>query len=298
MRKKIILLAFGITVLAGMACGCSRQTGEKLSAKSPAEEQGVEEQGAGEQAEEPAEEPEETAAGEYLIEVMTEEEPGSAAAQEETSGEEAVPLIIQTESSEVSGSAGESETEVSGENDFPQENPSGEEAADEITIETFRIRGEILGSDESSITVDNQSGVSSPGEMILQIDPESTLVLDAASGLPVEPADASEGLFEAYLGPAMTMSLPPQTTPALVLVNVQEDAAVPVYITADGPVREEDGRKILSSDEGERFVLSDAAEVCPYLTRNIVTAEDIAEGTRCLVWSGEDGSAEKIMLFA
>lgn len=45
-------------------------------------------------------------------------------------------------------------------------------------------------------------------------------------GLPVDVKDVQAGdSFEAYLGDAMTMSLPPQNTPDIVFVNVPEDIA-------------------------------------------------------------------------
>lgn len=92
------------------------------------------------------------------------------------------------------------------------------------------VFGVITDVGENEITVDNQSDVSSQGEMILMIDPDNTYLLDASTGLPVDVKDVQTGgSFEAYLGDAMTMSLPPQNTPNIVFVNLPEDTAMPAY---------------------------------------------------------------------
>lgn len=86
------------------------------------------------------------------------------------------------------------------------------------------VFGVITDVGENEIIVDNQSGVSSEGEIILMIDPDHTYLLDASTGLPVDVKDVQAGdSFEAYLGDAMTMSLPPQNTPDIVFVNVPEE---------------------------------------------------------------------------
>lgn len=93
--------------------------------------------------------------------------------------------------------------------------PSEDETGDAAVQNSNRIYGVItdVSASEQTITVDNQSDVSSTGEMILTIDPSNTEIIDAQTGLPVELSEVQSGSFEAYLGDAMTMSLPPQCTP-------------------------------------------------------------------------------------
>ena len=63
------------------------------------------------------------------------------------------------------------------------------------------VFGVITDVGENEIIVDNQSGVSSEGEIILMIDPDHTYLLDASTGLPVDVKDVQAGdSFEAYLG--------------------------------------------------------------------------------------------------
>ena len=164
--------------------------------------------------------------------------------------------------------------------------------------DTLRIWGTIEAVEDGMITVDNQSGLSSPGEMIFTIDPESTKILDAVSGLPVALEDIELGSFQAYLGPAMTMSLPPQTTPEMVIVNIPQDFQAPQYVTARGAIEETELGQTLMTVDGTAFVLTEETQILPYLTRNIVTAADIKEGSKCLFWQGEDGAVEKLVLFA
>ena len=62
-----------------------------------------------------------------------------------------------------------------------------------------RIYGEVEEISEEDIIVDNQSDMSSQGEMILTIDPENTVLVDGESGLPLELSDVEKGGFVAYL---------------------------------------------------------------------------------------------------
>lgn len=171
------------------------------------------------------------------------------------------------------------------------------EAALEIT-DARRIWGSIEQVGEGELIVDNQSHNSSMGEMIIKIDPEQTKVLDAVDGLPVELGEITGDSFEAYLGPAMTMSLPPQTTAELVIVNIPQDVQAPLYVTARGPIEETELGQTLMSENGAAYVLTEETQVLPYLTRNIVRAEDIMEGSNCLIWQDTDGAVEKLVLFA
>lgn len=172
------------------------------------------------------------------------------------------------------------------------EDPGNQEVSDA----PLRIWGEVTSASEGEIIVDNQSDASSMGEIVLIIDSEQSLVLDAKEGYPVEAAEIEQGKFEAYLGPAMTMSLPPQTVPYVVIVNIEDEANVPQYAVVEEITKEEDA-VVLTATDGRSYRLPSDVEVLPYLTRNIVTLDDIAEGSRCLIWLSGDETAEKVVLF-
>ncbi len=185
-----------------------------------------------------------------------------------------------------------------------QEEESREEASDsgsgeiseKLTI-PVKIWGEITEVGDGVIHVDNQSENSSKGEIILTIDPENTLILDGENGFPVELEKIETGTFEAYIGPAMTMSLPPQTTPVMVIVNIPEDTPAAQYVIAAESVEDKDGGKTLTAKDGTEYALSQEVSVIPFLTKQYVTLEDIAEESRLLVWLGDDDTVERIVLF-
>lgn len=159
-----------------------------------------------------------------------------------------------------------------------------------------RIWGVVTETGDNFITVDNQSKVSSPGEIVLMIDPESTYVLDGVNGLPVALDEVQTGNFQAYLGPAMTLSLPPQAVPYMVIVNIPEDAAAPLYVIASGPMTEKDGAQVLTGNDGTEYQLAGDARIQPFLTKNIVRMEDVREGSECLVWLDTEGKIERMVL--
>lgn len=135
---------------------------------------------------------------------------------------------------------------------------------------------------------------------------EGVMILDAVSGEPVDAKSIKDGsTVYAWLGAqtAMTMSLLPQVTPELLLVNVPADYKVPQYdviVRSDGliglgiPYRS--GMAITLSDGTACQVWQDAT-VKPYLTRNRVTYQDLLPGTRVLVWADDEGQASRVIVF-
>lgn len=171
---------------------------------------------------------------------------------------------------------------------------SGEEEAESVPM---KVVGTITEVGEDSITVDSNSDTGYIGEMVLMIDPDNTLILDGVNGFPVELKDVQIGEFEAYIGPAMTMSLPPQTTPYVVIVNTPEGQSAPQYVVSSGKVDELQGRQALLGVDESQYTLARNVQVQPYLTKNIVQLEDIGAGSRCLVWLNDQGEVDRIVLF-
>jgi len=101
----------------------------------------------------------------------------------------------------------------------------------------------------------------------------------------------------------MTMSLPPQVTPELLLVNVPADYKVPQYdviVRSDGltglGIPNRSGMSVTLSD-GMVYQVWQDAQVKPYLTRNRVTYQDLLPGTRVLAWADDKGQASKVIVF-
>lgn len=171
---------------------------------------------------------------------------------------------------------------------------SGDEEAEDAPL---RVVGTITEVGEETLLVDASSQEGCVGEVMLMIDPENTLVLDGANGYPVELKEVEAGGFEAYLGPAMTMSLPPQTTPYVVIVNIPEGEDAPQYVIASTKVDEVKGKNTLVGVDEAEYPLARSVDVKPYLTRNVVRLEDIESGSRCLVWRNGEGEVDRIVLF-
>ena len=134
---------------------------------------------------------------------------------------------------------------------------------------------------------------------------EGVAILDAVSGEPVDATAIKDGsTVYAWLGAqtAMTMSLPPQVTPELLLVNIPADFKAPQY---DVIVRANYIMKGIPGYSGMAITLSDGtacqvwqdAAVTPYLTRNRVTYQDLLPGTRVLVWADDEGQASRVIVF-
>ena len=193
------------------------------------------------------------------------------------------------------------ETEEQQEPEAPAESPDmDEETGDQdeaVSDVPVRIYGVVQEIGEDTVMVDNQSENSSAGEIILTIDPESTMLVDGQTGLPITLADMETGSFEAYLGPVMTMSLPPQTTPYVVIANIPEDAAAPVYVIAAQDAVSADGVYTLEGTDGSSWEIPEDADIQPFRTRNIVTVADITEGRGCLIWQDGQGTVTKVVLF-
>lgn len=167
-------------------------------------------------------------------------------------------------------------------------------------MEAVRIYGPVTHMEDGRLSIDNRSGVSAEGEIILNISQESTLILDAVSGTPLTLEDIQDGeTIYAYIGPAMTMSLPPMTNAAIIFANIPADFKVPDYVEADSVITDAgSSQTVLTASDGTEYILAEDCDIFPYLTRNIVTLDDLTQGKKVVVWSGDDNTATKIMVFA
>lgn len=174
-----------------------------------------------------------------------------------------------------------------------------ETAADMAALVPVKIWGTLLDGTEDRISLNRQFPDGSLEETIIHIDPEQTLILDSESGYPLALDQIQKGdSLYLYVSPAMTMSLPPQTTAVLVLAGTPQDKSAPEYVVAAGAL-EDDGQGgwLLADAGGMQIRVPADCPVTPYLTRQIVMLSDIEAGRRCLVWTDGNGQAERIVLF-
>ena len=182
--------------------------------------------------------------------------------------------------------------------EYEADGPGAKQSGEAAVSDTIRIWGTVLGVEDGVIRIDNQSGVSFAGEIVLNIDPEYSRVLDGENGYPVELSGIREGEFiYAYIGPAMTMSLPPMTTAEMVICQIPQDFKAPDYVQVQS-MEKADGGWNLTAKDNTVYYVPDDCQIIPYLTRNMVRLTDVKEDSSCLIWIGEEGNVQKIVLFA
>ncbi len=112
-----------------------------------------------------------------------------------------------------------------------------------------------------------------------------TLVVNNETGVPATLKDIKAGdkVF-AYYSPAMTRSLPPQSACELILVNVGDKT--PASLHEVGTVaKEESGKRAITTLAGDMIIrVDDKTAMSDLKTKNIVTSDDLVEGTRFLAW--------------
>ncbi len=164
---------------------------------------------------------------------------------------------------------------------------------------SLRVWGPVLSVEEGTVVIDNRSDLSFRGEMILSIEEEGTRILDAENGYPVELSELSEeeAVF-AYIGSTAALSEPPMVSASLILCEIPDDLRIPDYVHVVAMEEQPDGSYLLTGDNEIQYLVPQECETLPYLTRNVVTLQDIQEGKECLIWSDEKRTAQKIVLFA
>ncbi len=220
-------------------------------------------------------------------------ETGSRKAVESTAPEESAPA---EETS--AGAVAEKFAETEAAKDSSAETASEDVFPADRDIE--KIWGPVLEVEKDRITIDNQGEAAGKGEVVIMIDPENMAnLLDAVDGFPVQSEDIKKGeVIYAYIGPAMMMSLPPIVNSELIVCQVPQDTAAPEYVHVKAMEKQEDGGYLLTSTAGDEYHIPEDCNIIPFLTRNLVRLTDVEEGSRCLLWPGEQGGVEKIVLFA
>ena len=123
--------------------------------------------------------------------------------------------------------------------------------------------------------------------------------LDAVTGntLNLDTLEDGDTVY-VWVGPAMMLSMPPQSAASLILGNIPADYAVPQYYEITGSVITEASAVLSVAGSNDTVTVPASAQVTPYLTRNLVTLADLVPGTRILVWSDAKGTPEKVLVFA
>lgn len=160
--------------------------------------------------------------------------------------------------------------------------------------------GTILSIEEDSITMSREMEGGTE-DLVIMIT-EDTRLLDSNGGYPILIDDLEEGMpVRVYVGPAMTMSLPAITNGEVILAGLAENGSFPVYTQVDSLEETGEDTFLLHTVNGEDYLVDSETSLLPYLTRNLVTVQDLTEGTTVLLWTeeGENGEprAEEIVIF-
>ena len=181
------------------------------------------------------------------------------------------------------------------------EETKAEEAETYVELQPVSKWGYIADVDEASgditfnsneLLVDENGEYKDTTSEIILKTTANTPVLDGTTLAPVAMSeiDTAQPVY-VWTAQAMTMSIPPQTAAQILIVNVPQDASAPMYVVAQQVETKEDGSIVITDQDGVTWRADADTEVTPYLTRNIVTLEDIHEGTRLVVSQESDTSS-------
>ena len=138
----------------------------------------------------------------------------------------------------------------------------------------------VVSYENGDLTVKTADG----DELVLHT--ENAIVMDTqtAAAADLSALKAGESVY-VYHDEAVTMSLPAQTTAYAVLTNLTDKHAPASLLTAEAVQKNDDGSVTVTCQSGAlHLTIAKDASVQPFMTRNIVTVDDIHVGTRFLAW--------------
>ena len=175
---------------------------------------------------------------------------------------------------------------------------SDETAALPQVLAPVGVWGKVAKQEDGSLLLTSGDPDASNPEIVIHLTDE-TWYVDGVTGLPLDAEKIKDGdTLYIWVGPAMTMSLPPQTTAVVVVGNVPAGGKAPQYaeITAPAIFPAPGGTERRLPIAGGDLTVLEAAEVTPFRTKNIVTLDDLVPGAQLLAWSGEDGKINRVLL--
>lgn len=170
--------------------------------------------------------------------------------------------------------------------------------------DSIRVWGQVSPWDGEGIFLKNEDKDSLMNEVVL-LTGEEVYAVDAATGLPLDLENVQEGdTLYAWVGSAMTLSLPPQVHAQVIVGNVPDGANPPEYykLSSGGWKDPAGSSEIVFSYRDEDGNSQDLpipldAEVTPWLTRQIIRLDDINAGSQILVWRDGTGTVTKVLVF-
>lgn len=176
-------------------------------------------------------------------------------------------------------------------------------AADSLA--PVRAWGRVTKLEDGSLMLKNSDEDDALNEVVVHL-PEGVPCVDAVTGLPMDMSKVKDGdTLYAWVGNAMTLSLPPQTSAIAVVGNIPAGYRVPEFYKITGtnktvtpaiyppPERTEVNLPVAG---GETLTIPVSAQFTPWKTKNIVTVDDLVPGQEILVWRDKNDKVEKVLL--
>ncbi len=149
-------------------------------------------------------------------------------------------------------------------------------------ISTFGTVAEI-GTEDRPFILINTEYPEMP-QLFLNVS-DQTVCLDNTTGLPCNISDIKTGdSILAYFSPAITKSIPPQSSAFAIITNVDKEKTMARFITVGSVETSKDGIWVISHDQQYRLNINDKTEILPYKTKAAASLESIKPGTRLFAW--------------
>ncbi len=166
--------------------------------------------------------------------------------------------------------------------------PGTEQSAYEVNRRnddaSVRVWGTVRELGENSVYIENSNDTDPYRKIMVKVSGD-TAIVDAVTGTAKTFADLKLGeTLYAYVSPAMTRSLPPQSVARLVICNIPSDLGIPTYAQVEY-VTEREGGGISALVSGAMILhLDDKTELVSYGGGAAPALSDIKPGMMVLSW--------------
>lgn len=141
----------------------------------------------------------------------------------------------------------------------------------------------------------NSKKDSGTDEVILLIE-EKTPTIDVTAGASTKKAEIKEGAdIYAWVSPAYTASLPPQTAAQTIFVNVQDESDIPAYVEI-AAVETGDMGLTVTDTAGMKWKIESNAPIAMHASKDALDTSALKEGGKALFWKdkmGMEGDEQK-----
>lgn len=156
--------------------------------------------------------------------------------------------------------------------------------AQENQMYSVRVYGAATAIGENQLTIKNSNEQDPYNEIVLNVT-ENTRIINAVTGEMQSFKDIRENeMLYAYAGPVMTRSMPPIANAELILCAIPADFGVPNYVEIESVAKNEDGSVTLETNRDVLLHVNKDTAISPYLTKNVVTMDDLVPGATLLAW--------------